>query len=301
MKIAILSCSAQSYSTRRLRQACVQRGHAVKVLHTLRFGLLVESGNPTLFFRNRKLSHYDAVIPRIGASVNAFGTAVVQQFEQMGVVTLSSAAAIGTARDKLRSTQILSRHAVGVPATAFARERAGIWQAIEAVGGAPVVIKLLEGAQGIGVILAETPKTAESIVEALQSTQRGVVIQRFVSESRGRDVRAFVVGERVVAAMRRTAVGDEFRANLARGGRAEAIALEPAFEQSAIVATRAMGLEVAGVDLLEGKDGPLVLEVNSSPGLEGIETATRVDVAAMIVEHLELRVKLESDAPRGSP
>ena len=301
MKIAILSCNAQAYSTRRLRQACVQREHQVKVLHTLRFGLLVEAGTPALFFRNRKLSRYDAVIPRIGASVSGFGTAVVHQFEQMGVFALNSAVAIGTARDKLRSTQILSRHAVGIPATAFVRDRASIWQAIEAVGGAPVVIKLLDGAQGIGVILAETPKMAEAIVETLHSTQRDVVIQRFVSESRGRDIRALVVGDRVVAAMRRTAAGDEFRANLHRGGSAEPVLLEPAFERSAIVATRAMGLHVAGVDMLEGADGPLVLEVNSSPGLEGIEHATGVDVAAMIVEHLERSVRLDTDAPSGPP
>ena len=290
LKIAILSCNAQAYSTRRLREACLERGHRVKVLHTLRFSLLVESGKPELFFRNRKLSRYDAVIPRIGASVSAFGTAVVRQFEQMGVFSLNSSSAIGTARDKLRSSQLLSRHQVGIPPTAFARDRANLTQSIEAVGGAPVVIKLLEGAQGIGVILAETSKVAEAIIETLHSTRQDVVIQRFVSESRGRDIRAFVVGDRVVAAMSRQAAADEFRANLHRGGRATKIDIDPAFERTAIVAAQVMGLHVAGVDMLEGPDGPQVLEVNSSPGLEGIEAATGVDVARSIIEHLEERV-----------
>jgi ribosomal protein S6--L-glutamate ligase len=291
LKIAILSCNTRAYSTRRLRDACLKRGHRVKVLHTLRFSLLVESGRPALFFRNRKLSRYDAVIPRIGASISGFGTAVVRQFEQMGVFSLNSSFAISSARDKLRAAQILSRHGVGIPPTAFARDRANVSQSIEAVGGAPVVIKLLEGAQGIGVILAETPKMAEAIIETLHSTRQDVVIQRFVSESRGRDIRAFVVGDRVVAAMSRQATGDEFRANLHRGGRAAKIDIEPAFERTAIVAAQVMGLHVAGVDMLEGPDGPQVLEVNSSPGLEGIETATGVDVAAAIVLHLEQQVQ----------
>jgi ribosomal protein S6--L-glutamate ligase len=290
LKVAILSCNAQAYSTRRLREACLKRGHRAKVLHTLRFSLLVESGRPALFFRNKQLSRYDAVIPRIGASISGFGTAVVRQFEQMGVFSLNSSSAISSARDKLRSTQLLSRHGVGIPPTAFARDRANVSQSIEAVGGAPVVIKLLEGAQGIGVILAETPKMAEAIIETLQSTRQDVVIQRFVSESRGRDIRAFVVGDKVVAAMSRQAKGDEFRANLHRGGRATKIDIDPAFERTAIVAAQVMGLHTAGVDMLEGPDGPQVLEVNSSPGLEGIETTTGVDVAGAIVEHLEQQV-----------
>jgi ribosomal protein S6--L-glutamate ligase len=274
-----------------LREACVKRGHHVKVLHTLRFSLLVESGRPALFFRNRKLSRYDAIIPRIGASVSTFGTAVVRQFEQMGVFSLNSSSAISAARDKLRSTQILSRHGVGIPPTAFARDRANVLPSIEAVGGAPVIIKLLEGAHGIGVILAETTKIAEAIIETLQSARQNVVIQRFVTESRGRDVRAFVVGDRVVAAMSRQAKGDEFRANMHRGGTATKITIDPAFERAAIVAAQVMGLHVAGVDMLEGPDGPQVLEVNASPGLEGIETATGIDVASAIVAHLEQQVQ----------
>ncbi len=290
MKIAILSCNAQAYSTRRLREACLARGHRVKVLHTLRFSLLVESGRPALFFRNRRLTAYDAVIPRIGASITPFGTAVVRQFEQMGVFSLNSSSAIGAARDKLRAAQILSRHEVGIPPTAFSRDRANVAHSIETVGGAPVVIKLLEGAQGIGVILAETPKMAEAVIETLQSTRQDVVVQRFVGESRGRDIRAFVVGDRVVAAMRREAKGDEFRANVHRGARASKVELEPAFERTAIIAAQVMGLHVAGVDMLESAEGPQVLEVNSSPGLEGIEKATGVDVAGAIAQHLEQRV-----------
>jgi len=290
LRVAVLSCNSQAYSTRRLREACAKRGHHVKVLHTLRFSLLVESGKPALFFRDRKLSRYDAVIPRIGASISSFGTAVVRQFEQMGVFSLNSSSAITASRDKLRSIQLLSRHEVGIPPTAFARDRNNFRQSIESVGGAPVVIKLLEGAQGIGVLLAETTKLAEAIVETLHSTRKDVVIQRFVSESRGRDIRALVVGDRVVAAISRQAAGDEFRANLHRGGRASKIELEPAFERTAIIAAQVMGLHVAGVDMVEGPDGPQVLEVNSSPGLEGIEAATGVDVASAIVEQLEQRV-----------
>jgi ribosomal protein S6--L-glutamate ligase len=290
-KIAILSRNPHSYSTLRLREACQRRGHRVKVLNTLRFSMVVERGRPELFFRNRRLSRYDAVIPRIGASITMYGTAVVRQFEQMGVFTLNSSNAISVSRDKLRSTQILSRHNLGVPPTAFARSRGSVLHAIEGVGGAPVIIKLLEGTQGIGVILADSTKIAEAIVETLQSARQNVLIQKFVSEARGRDVRAFVVGDRVVAAMRRSAMGEEFRANVHRGGRAEAIQLDPTYERVAIHAAQIMGLRVAGVDLLETSEGPQILEVNSSPGLEGIETTTNIDVADAVVTHLEEQVQ----------
>jgi ribosomal protein S6--L-glutamate ligase len=244
-----------------------------------------------LFFRNRPLSRYDAVIPRIGASITMYGTAVVRQFEQMGVFTLNSSNAISVSRDKLRSIQILSRHEIGIPATAFARNRQSVLHAIDHVGGAPVIIKLLEGSQGIGVILADTVKIAEAIIETLQSARQNVLIQKFVRESRGRDVRAFVVGDRVVAAMRRYAVGEEFRANVHRGGHTEPVTLEPSYEKTAIYAAQIMGLRVAGVDMMETHDGPQVLEVNSSPGLEGIEHTTNIDVASAIVEHLEEQVQ----------
>jgi ribosomal protein S6--L-glutamate ligase len=230
------------------------------------------------------------VLPRIGNSITYFGTAVVRQFEQMDVYTPNTANGIANARDKLRATQILSRHDIGMPATAFVRNRADVRAAIERVGGAPVVIKLLEGTQGIGVILAPEVKTAEAIIETLQSTRQNVLIQRFVSESRGRDIRALVVGDRVVAAMRRRAQGDEFRSNVHRGGTVEPVELSPEFEQAAVRSAQIMGLRIAGVDMLEGADGPLVMEVNSSPGLEGIETATQLDVAGAIVDYMANQV-----------
>lgn len=293
MKIAILSSSLGSYSTRRLREACVQRGHQAMVLSTLRFSLLVGGGRGGLFFRDRPLSAYDAVIPRIGASLSTFGTAVLRQFEDEGVWSLSSSDAICRARDKLWSMQILSRSGVAVPHTAFTRDRAGIAEAIARVGGAPVILKLLAGTQGIGVVLAETHPAAAAIVETLHSVQEHVLIQRFVKESGGRDVRAFVVGEQVVAAIERRAAGGEFRANLHRGGRASALELSPAFERAALRASQVLGLQVAGVDLVQGPDGPLVIDVNASPGLEGVEAATGVDVARAIVEHLERQVSLQ--------
>jgi len=290
LQIAILSRSPDAYSTRRLREACLGRGHSVKVLNTLSFSMAVEQGRPLLFFRDQPLGRYDAVVPRIGASITMYGTAVVRQFEQMGVFTLNSSHAISVSRDKLRTTQILSRHNLGVPPTAFVQRRGSVLAAIERVGGAPVIIKLLEGTQGIGVMLAETPQVAQAIVEALHSARQNVLIQKFVSESAGRDIRALVVGSRVVAAMRRFAVGEEFRTNVHRGGRAEPVRIEPAYERAAIHAAQILGLRVAGVDLLETRDGPQVLEVNSSPGLEGIENATGVDVADHIIEHLEEEV-----------
>jgi ribosomal protein S6--L-glutamate ligase len=286
MKLAILSRAPRSYSTQRLRAAAEQRGHTVRVLNTLRFGIDLSGPDPDLQYRGKQLSDYDAILPRIGNSITYFGTAVVRQFEQMDVYTPNTANGIANARDKLRATQILSRHNIAMPATTFVRNRADVRPAIERVGGAPVVIKLLEGTQGIGVILAPEVKIAEAIIETLHSTKQNVLIQRFISESRGRDIRALVVGDRVVAAMRRTASGDEFRSNVHRGGTVEAVQLSPDFEQAAVRSAQIMGLRVAGVDMLEGPDGPLVMEVNSSPGLEGIETATQLDVAGAIVDYI---------------
>ena len=290
MKLAILSRAPRSYSTQRLRTAALDRGHDVKVLNTLRFGIDLSGEEPDLQFRGKHLSHYDAVLPRIGNSITYFGTAVVRQFEQMDVYTPSTSWGIANSRDKLRATQLLSRHNIGMPATTFVRDRADVIPAIERVGGAPVVIKLLEGTQGIGVILAPELKVAEAIIETLQSTRQNVLIQRFVKESRGRDIRALVVGDRVVAAMRRVAKGDEFRSNVHRGGSVEAVHLEPEYEKVAVRAAQVMGLRVAGVDMLEGNDGPLVMEVNSSPGLEGIERATDLDVAGAIIDHIDHQV-----------
>ena len=290
MKLAILSRAPRIYSTQRLRSAALDRGHQVKVLNTLRFAIDLTGPEPDLLFRGRPLSDYDAVLPRIGSSITYFGTAVVRQFEQMDVYTPNTANGISNSRDKLRATQILSRHNIGMPATTFVRNRADVRPAIERVGGAPVVIKLLEGTQGIGVILAPGAKVAEAIIETLHSTKQNVLIQSFISESKGRDIRALVVGDRVVAAMRRTAHGDEFRSNVHRGGSAEAVTLDPAFEETAVRAAQIMGLRVAGVDMLEGNDGPLVMEVNSSPGLQGIETATNLDVAGAIIDHVANQV-----------
>ncbi|CAN5240650.1 RimK family alpha-L-glutamate ligase [soil metagenome] len=290
MKLAILSRAPRSYSTQRLRAAALERGHVVKVLNTLRFAIDLSQEEPQLQYRGKPLSEYDAIIPRIGNSITYFGTAVVRQFEQMDVYTPNTANGISNARDKLRATQILSRHNIAMPATTFVRNRADVRPAIERVGGAPVVIKLLEGTQGIGVILAPEVKVAEAIIETLHSTNQNVLIQHFVRESRGRDIRALVVGDRVVAAMRRTAVGDEFRSNVHRGGSVEPVEITAEYEQAAVRSAQIMGLKVAGVDMLEGADGPLVMEVNSSPGLEGIETATNLDIAGAIIDHIADRV-----------
>jgi ribosomal protein S6--L-glutamate ligase len=290
MKLAILSRAYRSYSTQRLRTAALDRGHQVKVLNTLRFGIDLSGEEPDLQFRGRQLSHYDAVLPRIGNSITYFGTAVVRQFEQMDVYTPNTSWGISNSRDKLRAIQILSRHQIDMPATTFVRNRADVVPAIERVGGAPVVVKLLEGTQGIGVILAPDLKVAEAIIETLHSTRQNVLIQRFVKESKGRDIRALVVGDRVVAAMRRVAKDDEFRSNVHRGGSVERVQLEPEFEKLAVRAAQIMGLRVAGVDMLEGSNGPLVMEVNSSPGLEGIETATGLDVAGAIIDYVDNQV-----------
>ncbi|HEX9619316.1 MAG TPA: RimK family alpha-L-glutamate ligase [Polyangiaceae bacterium] len=290
MKVAVLSRSSRSYSTARLRDAAAKRGHAVKVLDTLKFSIDVKQGEPALFYRSKTLSRYDAVIPRIGASVTYFGTAVVRQFEQMDIFCANSSLGITNSRDKLRSLQILSRHHVGIPQTTFARDKKDILPAIERVGGAPVIIKLLEGTQGVGVILADSVKAAEAIIETLQSTRQNVLIQKFVAESRGRDIRAIVVGDRVVTAMRRVAQAEEFRSNVHRGGKTEVVELDEVYAETAVRAAQIMGLRLAGVDMLEGKDGPQVMEVNSSPGLEGIEKTTQLDVAGAIVDYVAAQV-----------
>lgn len=290
MKIAILSRAPRSYSTQRLRQAAHDRGHKVKVLNTLRFAIDLSGDEPDLHFRGKQLSEYDAVLPRIGASITYYGTAVVRQFEQMDVYTPNTASGITNSRDKLRANQILSRHGIAMPPTAFVRNRADVVPAIQRVGGAPVIIKLLEGTQGIGVILAPDIKVAEAIIETLHSTRHNVLIQKFIKESKGRDIRALVVGDRVVAAMRRTAQGEDFRSNVHRGGSVERVELDEEFERTAVRAAQIMGLKVAGVDMLESVDGPLVMEVNSSPGLEGIETATKLDVAGAIIDYIDNQV-----------
>ncbi|MCB1679272.1 MAG: 30S ribosomal protein S6--L-glutamate ligase [Halioglobus sp.] len=290
MKLAILSCAPKAYSTRRLQEAARQREHQVRVLNTLKFAIDLERGSPSLHYRQKELSHYDAVLPRIGASITYYGTAVVRQFQEMDVFCANTSHGILNSRDKLRSLQILSRHHVGLPRTSFVRDKKDVLPAIERVGGAPVIIKLIEGTQGIGVLLAETVKAAESIIELLQSQKQNVLIQKFVAESKGRDIRAFVVGDQVVAAMRRVAQGQEFRSNVHRGGIAEPVELSEQYRETAVRCTQIMGLRVAGVDMLEGEDGPQVMEVNSSPGLEGIETCTGLDIAGAVIDYIAAQV-----------
>ena len=290
MKLAILSTQPELYSTRRLFEAARERGHDVEVLNTLRFALDIRHGDPDLRYKGKELEEPDAVLPRIGASITYFGTALVRQFEQIGVFCANPSHGIVNSRDKLRALQVLSRHDIGIPETAYVRDRFDVLPAIRRVGGAPVVIKLLEGTQGVGVILAETEAVAAAIVETMQSAKQNVLIQKFVAESKGRDVRALVVGGRVVAAVRRVAQGTEFRSNVHRGGRAEALELDAEYEQTAVRAAQILGLRIAGVDLLESSQGPQVMEVNSSPGLEGIEGATGIDVAGEVVDYVAQQV-----------
>ena len=290
MRLAILSREPRSYSTQRLKVAALEANHQVRILDTLRFAIDLSGEEPDLQYSGNQLSDYDAVLPRVGASVTYFGTAVVRQFEQMDVYTPNSSAGIRNSRDKLHAHQILARYQIGMPATTFVRDRADILPAIERVGGAPVVIKLLEGTQGIGVMLAPDLAVAQAMIETLQATRQNVLIQEFVRESSGTDVRAFVVGDQVVGAMRRTSTSDDFRSNLHRGGKPEVITLEPSYELAAVRSAQIMGLRVAGVDMLESDRGPLVMEVNSSPGLQGIERATGQDIARMVVDYVDNQV-----------
>lgn len=284
MKIAILSRKESLYSTRRLVEAVRQRGAEVSVLDPLQCLVKLSKKKPEVFHLGERVTHVDGVIPRIGASITFYGLAVLRQFEMLGVFPANESQAIARSRDKLSSLQLLSRHDIGIPPTAFVRRREDLRSAIRKVGGAPVILKLLEGTQGKGVILAESAKSAESVLDAMHALGQNILIQAFVAESGGADYRAIVVGTRVVAAMIRQAGEGEFRSNLHRGGTARAVALEPHFEQTAVHAAEVLGLNIAGVDMVSSREGPMVLEVNSSPGLEGIETATGVDVAGAMVD-----------------
>jgi len=290
VKIAILSREIRSYSTRRLVAAAKERGHTPRVLDTLGFAIMLESDNPDLAYKGRRVPAFDAVIPRIGASITYFGTAVVRQFEQMQVFCANSAAGIVNSRDKLRSLQILSRHEIGLPPTEFVRSSGDILPAVDRLGGAPVIVKVLEGTQGKGVMLAESAKVAEAIFETLSSAKVNVLIQKYIAESKGTDVRAIVVGDEVVAAMKRRGAPGEFRSNVHKGGSTEAFELPDDFRETALKAAQVAGLRVAGVDMLESNDGPQVMEVNSSPGLQGIEKASGVDVAGAIIDYIGHRV-----------
>ncbi len=294
MKLGILSRKASLYSTTRLREAAEERGHDVAVIDFLRCSLGLAGKTGSIKYRGEDL-HVDAVIPRIGASVTFYGTAVVRQFETMGVYTLSKSQAISVSRDKLCSNQILARAGIDLPVTAFARSVKDTNSVIEMVGGAPLVIKLHEGTQGNGVVLAQTKKAAESVIDAFRQLDANILVQEFVKEAGGSDVRCLVVGGRVVAAMLRHAAPGDFRSNLHRGGNAEVAKLTTKERRTAVRAAKALGLNVAGVDLLRSERGPLVLEVNSSPGLEGIETTTGVDVAGEIIEFVENHVDIDHE------
>jgi ribosomal protein S6--L-glutamate ligase len=299
MKIAILSRNKKLYSTRRLKEAGIARGHDVDIIDTMHCYMDITSSRPVVRFKGEELPKYDAIIPRIGASVSFYGTAVVRQFEMTGSFCVNESVAISRSRDKLRSMQLLSRKGIGLPRTGFAHSPDNIKDLIKNVGGAPVVIKLLEGTQGIGVVLAETSKAAESVVEAFMGLKANILIQEFIKEAGGADIRCFVVGDRVVAAMKRQGAEGEFRSNLHRGGSAEIIKLTPKERATAVASAKIMGLNVCGVDLLRSSRGPVVMEVNSSPGLEGIETATDKDVAGMIFQFIEKNAKPNNTKTQG--
>ena len=299
MKIAIMSRNKNLYSTRRLVEAAEQRGHEVKVIDALRCYMNIAANNPTIHIGGKELVDIDAVIPRIGASVTFYASAVLRQFEMMGVYTLNESVAVTRSRDKLRSMQLLSRKGVGLPVTGFANKPGDVKDLIQLVGGAPLVIKLLEGTQGIGVVLAETQKAAESVIEGFMGVKANILIQQFVKEANGADIRCFVIGDKVVAAMKRQGAPGEFRSNLHRGGSAELVKITPKERATAVKAAKTMGLNVCGVDLLRSNDGPVVMEVNSSPGLEGIEGASGKDVAGMVIEFIERNAKHGKTRTRG--
>lgn len=290
MNIKLLSANPTLYSSRRIIEAAKQRNHNIEVINHTKCDIVIEKKKPTIFYKGKQLEKVDAVIPRIGASVTFYGTAVVRQFEMMHCFTTTESQALVRSRDKLRSLQILSRAGLGLPKTIFTNYSKNVEEIIAQLGGAPVIIKLLEGTQGIGVILAETDKAAESVIEAFNNLQARVIVQEFIKEAGGADIRAFVVDGQVVGAMKRQGKVGEFRSNLHRGGSAKVIELSDEEETAVIKAAKAMGLGIAGVDLLQSARGPLILEVNSSPGLEGIEEATGVDIANTIIKFIERNV-----------
>jgi ribosomal protein S6--L-glutamate ligase len=299
MRIAILSRNPKLYSTKRLKEAGEKLGHTVDVIDTLHCYMDITSSKPTVRYKGKELPYYDAVIPRIGASVTFYGTAVVRQFEMMGTFCINESVAISRSRDKLRSLQLLSRKGIGLPRTGFARHPDKINDLIRNVGGAPVVIKLLEGTQGIGVVLAETQKSASAIIEAFMGLNANILVQEFIKEAGGADIRCLVVGGKVVAAMKRQGAEGEFRSNLHRGGSAELARLSKEERATAVNAAKAMGLNMCGVDILRSNSGPVVMEVNSSPGLEGIENSTGKDVAGLLIEFLEKNAKPNKTKTRG--
>ena len=287
MKIAMMARNPNLYSHKRLVEAAENRGHEMHIINTLRCYMNIASRRPEIYYNGEKLKGFDAVIPRIGASVTFYGLAVLRQFEMMGVFPLNESVAIGRSRDKLRSMQLLARDGIGLPVTTFAHDPKQTDEVLELAGGAPVVIKLLEGTQGIGVVLADTKRSATSVVEAFRGAGVNILLQEFIKEAGGTDIRAIVVGGKVIAAMKRTGAEGDFRSNLHRGGSAQVIKLSPEERSTAVRAAKSMGLNVCGVDMLRANHGPVVMEVNSSPGLEGVEKATGLDVAGKIIEYME--------------
>jgi ribosomal protein S6--L-glutamate ligase len=300
MKIALLCRSPQLYSHQRIMAAARERGHEIDAINHLRCTIDIASHRPNIHYGGKEMSGYDAVIPRIGASVTFFGTAVVRQFEMMRVYTVNESVAIARSRDKLRSLQLLSRRGIGLPVTVFAHKTSNAEEIIRLAGGAPVVIKLLEGTQGIGVVLGETPKAAESIIQAFGGVNTNILVQEYIKEARGEDIRCIVVGGKVIASMRRRGREGDFRSNLHRGGSAKTAKITPQERATAIGAAKAMGLNVCGVDMLRSNHGPVVMEVNSSPGLEGVEQATQVDVAGKIIEFIEKNAKPGNTKTKGT-
>lgn len=299
MKLALMCRNAELYSHKRLVEAAETRGHEIDVINHLRCYVNITSHRPQLHYQGRILPKYDAVIPRIGASVTFFGTAVLRQFEMMGVYPVNESVAISRSRDKLRSLQLLARDGIGLPVTLFAHRTGNADELLEIIGGAPVVIKLLEGTQGIGVVLGETQPAAASIIQAFGGVKTNILIQEFVKEAGGEDIRCLVVGGKVIAAMRRKGKEGDFRSNLHRGGTADKVRITPTERQTAVSAAKTMGLNVCGVDLLRANHGPVVMEVNSSPGLEGIEKATGIDVAGKIIEFIERKAVTSNTKTRG--
>ena len=299
MKIALLTRNAKLYSHKRIMEAGAARGHEIVPLDYLKCYMNITSRRPELRYQGELLTGFDAVIPRIAASHTFYGLAVLRQFEMMGVFPLNESVAIGRSRDKLRSLQLLARDGIGLPVTAFTNDAGRTDEILKIVGGAPVVVKLLEGTQGIGVVLGETHKSAKSVIEAFHGAEIAILVQEYVKEASGRDIRVFVVGGKAIAAMQRTGAAGDFRSNLHRGGHAESVKISPEERKTAILAAKSIGLNVCGVDLLRADEGPVVMEVNSSPGLEGIEQSTKVDVASKIVEFLERNAKPGHTKTRG--
>ncbi|WP_264210540.1 30S ribosomal protein S6--L-glutamate ligase [Leisingera thetidis] len=299
MKIAMLARNANLYTHKRLKAAAEERGHQLDIIDTLRCYMNIATRRPEIYYNGEKLTGYNAVIPRIGASVTFYGTAVLRQFEMMGVYPLNESVAIGRSRDKLRSMQLLSRDGVGLPVTTFAHDPKQTEEVLKLAGGAPIVIKLLEGTQGIGVVLADTDRSAKSVVEAFRGAGVNILLQEFIKESGGTDIRAIVIGGKVVAAMKRTGAEGDFRSNLHRGGSAQIVKLTPEERATAVRAAKTMGLNACGVDMLRANHGAVVMEVNSSPGLEGVENATGLDIAGKMIEFLEKHAKTGATKTKG--